>query len=255
MYTLPPISPEEIFTSILLLSRIGGSFFLMPIFGERLLPSLVKLALIIITTVFLSSILENTIQLPKTTLETTVLIIYEIIVGLFIGLVCRIVASSIHTAGMAIGSSIGISAAVMFDVSQGDQGSLIGIFMNMLMIVLLLSMNMHIVLIESIYNSYKYMPIGGLFKNNISIVEILVSSMSFAWQIALQVSAPFIVSSLIMFIGAGVLSRLMPQIQIFFLMLPIQIIIGLLMISVTLPVLSKWLVEKHYEQISIFLGL
>lgn len=255
MHTLYPFSSEQIFISILLLSRIGSSFYLMPIFGERVLPALVKLALIVIVTVFFSSAFENNVQVPKTLLEIAILIIYEIVVGLFIGLVCKIIASSMHTAGMAIGSSMGISAAVMFDISQGDQGSLVGIFMNMLMIALLLSMNVHITLVESLYNSYRYMPIGGLFKNTINVVEVLVSSISFAWQIALQISAPFIVSSLIMFIGAGVLSRLMPQIQIFFLILPIQIIIGLIMISVTIPVLLRWFIERYYEHISTFLGV
>ncbi len=222
--------PEQMFCMILIFCRISSSFFMVPIFGEKTIPTITRLALAILITISVFFSVNPGVILPATTIEVSILLVCEIIFGLFIGLLCRIIISSIHTAGMSIGSSIGISAAVMFDISQGDQSSLVGNLMNMIVISLLLSMDFHILFIQCISQSYQHMPIGMLFKYDINIVEVLIESVSMAWITALQLSAPFIISSLIMFVGAGILSRLMPQMQIFFLMLPLQMIVGFLIL-------------------------
>ena len=252
---LNPFSPEVIFNVVLLFCRVGTSFFMMPIFGEKNLPVLIRLAIAIAATIGIFGAFEGSmVDIPQNTLKSAIFIACEITSGLFIGLVCRIIISSIHTAGMSIGSSIGVSAAIMFDISQGDQSSIIGTFMNMIMIVLLLNMDLHLIFIKALSESYTNIPLGMFFKSNINMLEILVRALSQAWQIALQIASPFIISSLIVYVGAGILSRLMPQIQIFFLMLPMQIMLGLIILSLTLPALVNWYASRHYEQLSTFLG-
>ena len=95
-------------------------------------------------------------------------------------------------------------------------------------------MNMHHYMIATIVDSYQVMPAGGSLPDAGALAQIITSVVATAFKLGVLIAMPFLVVGLIMQIGLGVLGRLMPQIQIFFLALPAQIAIGLMILVMTL---------------------
>jgi flagellar biosynthetic protein FliR len=155
-------------------------------------------------------------------------------IGLFIGTVMRVLISALDTAGSIVSMQIGFSSALLFNPVSGGQGSLIGSLYAMLGVTLLMVLNLHHYLIATIVDSYITVPATGAMPDLAAFAEIVARTVTLAFKIGVLMAMPFIVIGLIVQAGAGVLGRLMPQLQIFFLLLPGQILIGLMILTIVL---------------------
>ncbi len=232
--------------------RISAIIFLTPGLGEALVFRKIKLALtVLITTLLFISIGDYIISYkitPSDYISFGVLIIQETLVGLAIGFVFRLGFWSLHTAGMIIASQLGLSAATLFDPAQKNQGTVISTFMSMLGVIIIFSSNLHLVIIEGLAGTYNLLPIGSLGKNYSEIIELMTLVLRKSWVAGMQMSAPFIVSSIALMIGSGVLSRLMPQLQVFFVVIPAQIMVGLIAAMLIFGGICFWF-ASYYAQI------
>jgi len=161
------------------------------------------------------------------------LILMEFIIGIFFGGIARIFMMALDTAGMIISISSGLSNAQMFNPALATQGSLVGAFLSVTGIVVLFAMNLHHLLFAGIIESYEFFPLGALPDFG-SMAEMVARSVSAAFSIGIKIAAPFLVMSILIYTGMGVLSRLMPQVQVFLIALPVQILIALLLMSMFL---------------------
>jgi flagellar biosynthetic protein FliR len=71
--------------------------------------------------------------------------------------------------------------------------------------------------------------------------------MSGTFLLAFQLATPFIAVATIFYLGIGLLSRLMPQVQIFFVAMPLQITLGLIVLSLALPFVMRWFAGSFEE--------
>jgi flagellar biosynthetic protein FliR len=177
----------------------------------------------------------------------TLLIGGEITIGVALGMTIKIILSSIHVLGMTIAFQSGLASGMIFDPAQGNQGTLFGNFLSLLIIVIILTGDLHYIMIKGITDSYQLMNIGDYSKNYDSITQLIIRTTSDSFNIGIQMAAPFIVTTLILFLVSGILSRLMPQLQIFFLMLPAQIIIGFIIFMASLGAIVSWFID-HYRE-------
>ena len=115
------------------------------------------------------------------------------------------------------------------------------------------STNMHHVLIMGISESYTMFP-AGVFLPTGDMAFVLARVLADSFSLALQISAPFIVLSLAFFMGLGMLARLMPQLQIFFISLPVQLAGGLFVFSAVLSGLFTVFIEYYAEHVNQFLA-
>ena len=140
---------------------------------------------------------------------------------------------TLDSAGRFIATSIGMANAQIFNPSISNQASIPGLMLTTMGIMILFATNMHHTLILAVIDSYSLFPPGVLMP--VGDFSLVISrTVSDSFKIALQISAPFIVLSLVFFMGLGMLARLMPQLQIFFVGLPIQITGGIFLFSVIL---------------------
>ena len=119
-------------------------------------------------------------------------------------------------------------------------------------VLILFATNMHHTLILAVSESYTMFP-AGTFLPTGDMAFVLARIVSDSFRLALQISAPFIVLSLAFFMGMGMLARLMPQLQIFFISLPVQLAGGLFVFSAVLSGLFTVFIEYYGTHVNQFI--
>lgn len=224
----------DLYLLVLVFARLGSALMVMPGFGELTIPSRVRLGLAMTLTFVLYPLVVDTIpEPPKGLYGLVILLIGEILIGLAFGLIARLLVSGLQIGGTIIAFNIGLGAAQLFDPNAGQQTAITGAFLTTLGITLLFTTNMHHLMLVALVDSYQLFTPGaappiGDFSN---MATRLVAQ---SFRIGFQIALPMVIVGTVIYIAMGLMARLMPQIQVFFIALPVQIIVGFSILSITL---------------------
>ena len=167
----------------------------------------------------------------------------------------KILVSVVTIFGFIISNSMGLSAATLVDPSQASQqGTLLGNFFTILLIVLIFAVGIDHAIINGIASSYKTFPILSYAEYSADYTQTIVRIVNEVWILSVKMASSFIIISLLINIGGGILSKLMPQLHIFFLIIPLQSLIGFLFLSITISTLMLWFIEKYTYHINNLFG-
>ncbi|MCH2037436.1 MAG: flagellar biosynthetic protein FliR [Rickettsiales bacterium] len=248
------ITVAAVYSYMLIFTRVGACIMVMPGVGERYVPVRIRLLIALVITVIVQPLAAPYLPeaIPTAPLGLFLIVLNEVVVGVFFGLVARLLISTSHMAGMIIGYQSGLAAAMMFDPNTGAQGSTIGAFLTLISTVLFLLTDLHHLLLIAVVDSYSlFIPANDIMSDDMAHFITHVISESFL--IAMKISAPYIVIGLLLYLGAGIMSRLMPNMQIFFVLMPVPIMIGFVILAITLPVVMLWYMEHIREMIGLFI--
>lgn len=230
----------DVFSLIFVFARIGAAVMLLPGFGEVFIAARIRLLLAIGITVVVAPVVSPFVPTtPDGPLGMFIAIGYELLIGLFLGAMARMMVSALHMAGVIIGFQTSLSNAQLFDPINAGDGSLIGSFLNVLGVFLIFASNLHHLMLMAVIDSYSlFVPGAALPLGDFSNAASRILSQSFL--LAMQMSAPFIVMGMLFYLGMGLLARLMPQVQIFFIAMPVQIFLGFMVMAMTLSASMMW---------------
>ena len=133
-----------------------------------------------------------------------------------------------------------------FDAISAQQGALPANFLTMLGVVLLFVTDLHHLLLAGVVASYETFPPGAVLPVG-GFADAVTTLVSQGFAIALALAAPFVLVGLTVTIGMGLLARLMPQVQVFFIIMPLQIGVGLGLFGLTLGAGMRWFLERFVE--------
>ncbi len=236
--------PALIFAAGLIFSRLGAILMLMPGFGEPSVPANIRLSMALLISLALGPLVADGLPpMPAQPLMLAAMVVTEVVIGLMIGAVARLFLSTAAVAGQVIGMQSGLAFAQSFDPSMGSQGALMATFLNLTFVTLLFATNIHHMLLYTATNSYIVFPAGDLPSMSGAALWALNSFID-AFRIGVQLAAPLIVFGLVFYLSLGVLSRLMPQAQIFFIAMPSNIMVGLFIVTIALGAMSAVWLER-----------
>lgn len=242
-----------VFAFLLVFVRIGTAAMIMPGLGDSFVPQNIRLYIALGLSLVLFPVIMPYVPSPTPPLAVMfALIIMEFVVGLFVGTVARVLMTALDTAGMLISMSSGLANAQIFNPSLAGQGSIVGAFLSVTGVVFLFTTNMHHLLIYGLVESYVMFPVGGVPDTG-GMAEMMARAISASFLTGFQIAIPFIVLSLLIYIGMGVLTRLMPQIQVFILALPLQIILSLLTLALTVSAALLFWLGRFESGMTVFL--
>jgi flagellar biosynthesis protein FliR len=243
----------QVYAFLLVFARVGTALMFMPVFGEVFVSSTIRLMFALVMSLLLAPVLMPTLPVPPTAVPAfATLIATEAFIGLFLGVVARMVMSALEMAGMVISLQTGLAAAAMFNPAIGTQGSPFGSILGVLGITLLVVTDLHHLLLAGVANSYALFPPGGILPVN-DFAETTMRLVGQSFSIGTQMAAPFVIGGIVLNVALGVLSRLVPQMQIFFVALPIQIAGGLVLFLVSLSsAMLVWLTLAEETIVGIF---
>ena len=158
------------------------------------------------------------------------------LVGVFIGLIARAILMSLHVAGNVIAQQSGLAVASMFDPSSGGQSPVVSNLLSLMAITLFFVLNLHFLVLAALVQSYDIFTPGTFAP--VSDMNILhLRLVSDAFTLGILLSAPHLVFSLVFYLIGGLMTRLMPNFQVFFVMMSPQILIALFLLMALLPVI------------------
>lgn len=250
---LPELS-GIILTYLLVFSRTGSMVMLMPALGEGGIPAQVRLVLALAISVALAPTVQGAYPqaAPATMLQLGLLIAQEVTAGVLIGTMSRIIMSSLQTAGYLIATQTGLAYAQTVDPTQHEQGAVIGNFFSLLGAVLIFSTDLHHVAIGAIAGSYRMLPPGAALPTG-DMAELTIRLVSSAFVLGFQLAAPFLVFGFALYAALGILARLMPQLQVFFVAMPINIMFGFVLISLLLGSMMTLFLNYYASEMANFL--
>jgi flagellar biosynthetic protein FliR len=237
---LSELAVGEAFSILLVFARLGAALMFLPGFGEASVAPRVRLMIALALSVVLTPLLAA--RLPALPDSPALLAAYvggEVAAGAFLGLVGRAAMTALATAGTIIAFQANLANAFTNDPTTAQQAALPASVLTTIGVVLVFVTNFHHVLIHALVGSYDVivpgapLPAGDLAQSFTRIV-----GQSFALGLAL--AAPMLVVGVIVSLGMGLLSRLMPQVQIFFIASPAQTLLAVAVLAITLPVLLLW---------------
>jgi len=238
---------------ILLLFRVGGLVFASPIFGRVNIPSIAKIGLVAAITYLFFSIFPQTVALEYSTLIGFVLICAgELLLGIALAFVTNVFFSlTSFTAGHLIDMQIGFGIVNVYDVQNNTQIPMMGNVLNIMILLLFFAVNGHLRLIEMVYMTVESMPVGTLvISQDVGIMALSVFARAFL--LGVMMALPILASGLTLEITFGVLMRAVPQIHMFVVGVPMKMLIGILVFTLTLPVFANYSSRIFSE---MFIGL
>lgn len=244
----------ELFAFLLIFCRIGSGVMLLPGVAEGYVSSTIRLAFAAMLSLVLVPVFSDLMpDVPGSPFALLVLILAEVIVGIFIGFLARMIINTLHLAGTIIAQQSSLSLASIFDATQGGQQStLIGNFLTLTGLIIFFSLNLHYLVINALADSYSLFP-PGMFPMVGDMSEHLMMMMSKSFMIAIQLSAPHLVFALIFYLGSGVLARLMPAMQVFFVLMPAQIMSAFFLLIAVMSSIMIYHAEFFEDSFTAFL--
>lgn len=239
--------PNTAFVYLLLFTRIGAILMLMPALGEDLIPVRMRLSFALAFTLVVYPLLSPSLPpMPADLMAIAGLIVHELAIGLILGGIARITVMATQVAGAIIAFQTGLSAAMAADPTQaGVQGAIFGSFLSFLGMVLIFATDLHHVALAATYDSYVVFPLDVPLMFD-DAAQLAIRTVAGAFSVGVQMAAPFIVFGLVFNLGAGILARLMPAMQVFFVLMPANIMIGLGLFALLLTMMMGWYLS-HFE--------
>lgn len=247
--------PETAYLYVLIFARVGSILMLMPALGKSTIPARMRLSFALMFSLALFPLISPSLPaLPADVLQVLVYLLHELVVGLILGAITRLVTLAASVAGAVIAFQAGLSGAQGADpVNGGAQGALIGAFLSMLGVALIFATDLHHVALMAIRDSYMiFSPTTPLMFGDAA--QMAVQSAASAFVIGIQMSAPFIVLGLVFYLGMGILGKMMPQLQVFFVAMPATIWVGLLLLGLLLTMMMGWYLTHFEHELAVLRG-
>jgi flagellar biosynthetic protein FliR len=227
---------EKLQILLLIIVRTSGLFALAPVFGERGLPNMIRVGLVLLLSlVLVPAVSLQAMEVANSFWQLGGLVLHELMIGFLIGLVYRLLFMGTLTAGGIVGYQLGFAMVTVFDKNLASQVSIIGRMWYTLAILIFIAINGHHLIISAFADSYAIIPIG-VFNASPELMDLIIKLTAFVFIVALKIAAPLIISLFLTDIALGTIAKTMPTMNVFFVGFPIKITIGLLVMAISLPV-------------------
>ncbi len=228
---------------VLVLTRMSAFFLVAPVFSWKTIPVRVRVAIALLLSVFFSVSVPSAVDSAQTSsLEAILLISSEAIYGFALGLVVVLLFSAVKLSGRIIERQMGLAMAQTLDPLTGERAQPLGVLIELIFILLFLSANGHHLFLLIMSRSYEAFPAG-----SIPTIPLLVGGTvkagSAMFVACLRLAAPMLAAFLVLLIVLAVFARVMPDMNILFISMPLRVGLGLLMMGMFLPFINQFVAE------------
>jgi flagellar biosynthetic protein FliR len=233
------LAPGAATAFVLTLARVGGLVLVAPLYSARTIPGTQRTAVVLLLAVLLQPAARA--HAPSSLALTPVALIGETLVGFIVGLGAAILIAGAEAAGELLSAQIGLSGAALMDPMSLQQSTALGQFMNLFALTLLLAGNGHLVMLDALAGTLERLPIGGALQLPDGMqATVLMGSQLFL--LGFKFASPVIGVIMVTNVALAVLSRAAPQLNILQLAFPVQIAVGLVAFSASIPIIAGWFV-------------
>lgn len=224
----------NIWASMLLFARVGAMVMVLPGIGEASVPPRIRLGFALLLAAVLAPGLASRMpHVPASAWGASGMVMSETIIGVALGGAARLLVTGLATAGQIMGMETGLSFAQTADPTQTQQGQVFSVFLGVMGVALIFATNLDHMFLAGVAGSYDLIRPGAPVPFG-DTAHLAMEATSTAFRVGFQIATPVVAAGLIFRLGLGVLSRLIPQIQVFFVVLPLQLLGGFVVIALGL---------------------
>lgn len=211
--------------------RVGGCFMVLPGFSSARIPAQLRLFVALGISIALTPLLWNTVYAVASRPETTyiAIIFVEALIGVVIGMVARFFVLGLQFTGTVMTMMVGFNAPPAMDILEDGTENEITIMITFAGLLMLFMLDFHHVIIKAIADSYRTLPIGGVFEGRRALVT-LTNTLSSTFMIMLRLASPFVLYGLLFNVTVGFINKLAPQMPVYFVSQPFIVFGGLILL-------------------------
>jgi flagellar biosynthetic protein FliR len=233
--------PAWSFAFMLVLARFGAAMALLPGLGEATVPGVVRVGLALgITILLLPAIFPQPPPMPDAGLTAAGMVTAEVMTGLWLGWLARLFCLALPIAAQFIAFLLGISTVLQPDVELGPQTTALAALFGIAAPLAILISGLYVLPLTALVGSYRLIPPGALLPAADGTATA-VAAVGQAFGLALRLASPFVLAAIVWHVAIGLVARLVPRLQIYFVSLPGQIVGGLALLATLFGViLAAW---------------
>ncbi len=213
--------------------RLSGLLITMPVLSYPMITNRLRISLALVMSFVLLPVIEQS-SIEITSISPLLVGVFrELIIGLMLGMGTRIIFESFSWAGAFVGRQMGIAMANVMDPTSKGQIPIVSQFWLLVVVTFFFTINGHHMLVETLYRNFETIPVGTAVISNAS-GRLVMNTGGIAFINAFQFSAPAIVFLLMVDTAIAFTARIMPQMNIFMVTLPLKIASGLVVLIISL---------------------
>lgn len=227
----------------MVLTRISAFFIVLPVFGWKSIPPKIKVAMTIFITIFFSMIMPLQLEAEDISILKVILVLAnEATYGLALGLIAAYLFTAVRFSGRLIERQMGLAMAKILDPLTGERTQPLSSLLEMIFVILFLSANGHHLFLLVISRSYEVFPAGSIPSIPILLSGVLQAG-STMLMVGLKLAAPMLAAFLLLMVVLAVLARMIPEMNILFISMPLRVGLGLFMVAIFLPLFNSFVSE------------
>ncbi len=236
--------------------RIAALIMVAPILGVRIVPMRFRVGLALALTLVIAPVLPPGPQVDPASVQGILISGAQIMIGLAMGFLVRLVFSAVEMGGNLIGQTMGLGFAQMMDPANGVTVPVVSQFYTVLATLIFLILNGHLILIETLVDSFRTIPVALASISGDGLWTLLAWS-AWIFKGALIISLPALAALLLVNAAFGVMMRAAPQLNIFVIGFPISLMLGFIFILLSLPLFPAQftsLVESSFDAVNTMMA-
>lgn len=210
-----PMMNTYLAAGIFIFARLLGFIRLAPVFNRKEIPSLVKLSLVLVLTIVLTSVVKPDVTIIKDSFALS--IVLNIVVGAMIGYMAQLILIAVEAGADMINMQMGLSSAMVLDPTTSSQVSILGKAFSLLGLLIFIQLGGIYWLIQALIRSFEVFPLGAVSipLQQLVNMDYLIELSSNVLYMGLQIASPVLLATLGQDIILGVISKTAPQVNVF----------------------------------------
>ncbi len=233
------ITQQDFILFLLVFTRVTTAFVIFPVFNSSMIPIQAKIGGALFITLLLLPLINHNIKITPPPDMTHIIfsISREVLVGLILGFLSSLIFIAIEIAGQLMSMQMGFGIVNVYDPDSNQQVPVVGQFYMLLSLMIFLAIDGHLFLLEGLNKSFAVVP---LMRSNFhsALTEMFVTIGGGLFISAIKIGIPVIVTLTLTNIALGLVARAVPQMNVFFVGMPLNIGMGLLAMAFSLPLFA-----------------
>lgn len=253
-YPLEQLVPAVLWTYFLVFCRMGAAIGFMPGFGDAYVNVRARLVVAASISFVVTPVIQTDFGIPaepQNTFRMFALLADELFIGSFLGLMGRVLLASLETGGAIIAMQTSLASAITFNPGATSPETLPASLLSAMAVVIMFETGIDHMLIRAVVDSYQAFPAGALPPFN-DMSQAMARLVARGFLISVELAAPFLIVGTVFHVAQGLIAKIMPQLQVFYIGLPLQVLGGLTLIGLTIPPLLYWFLGQYVDVMTTF---
>jgi flagellar biosynthetic protein FliR len=250
---LTTVGPNQLVAFFLVLARLTPLFLFAPMFSSRMVPMRVRGIVAVALAIGLSPLALAGQQAPTDAIAISGLLAKELLIGLAFAFTIGLLFAALSVAGTILDTLVGFSFGAMVDPLTGNQGTVLSQVYSLMGVMIFIAINGDALLIRGFAETFAAVPLLEQPALN-QLLDGAITAFAGIFSAAIQICAPVLLALVLTDIAFGLVTKVVPQLNVFSMGLPTKVIVGIVLMAASLPFVAGYITDELETSVQTALG-